>query len=216
MCFQQRNYQNVRTVPIRVQHPGSDIQSPPVDTANVRNVVIGRAAQPNGPNRHATAQPEQSPVQNQTEMQNNTSVSNSRKHVSSTFSSPTSEREKNNPVSQDPIPMGPPPSLSSTSQAKPDVKTETNDDHRVVAARKQISNVLQGIEDLEAEVNSFAGTREDKAYIRVEHELTNKLLRLDAVNAAGAPGEDDIRSQRKAAVKRVQQTLDILELKVMS
>ena len=113
--------------------------------------------------------------------------------------------------------MGPPPSnvTQKSSNKQNENQTET-EDHRVAAARKKIAEVLKGIEEIEAEVNAFAGAKEDKVFIRLEHELTNKLLRLDTVSAAGAPGENDIRSERKAAIKRVQQTLDILELKVMS
>ena len=132
------------------------------------------------------------------------------------FANPASNKNDSASESREPIPMGPPPKSNvEKSPVQQKQSHKSIDDHREVAARKKIAEVLQGIEDLEAEVNSFSGTKEDKTFIRLEHELTNKLLRLDTVSAAGSPGEDDIRSKRKAAIKRVQQTLDILELKVM-
>lgn len=90
------------------------------------------------------------------------------------------------------------------------------EDHRVVEARRLIAEALRGLEPLESEVNAFNGSRQDKAFLRLEHDLTNRILRLDAVSASGAPNESEIRAERKAAIKRLQQTLDILELKVMA
>ena len=89
-------------------------------------------------------------------------------------------------------------------------------DRRVVKARQKILKALKGVSDLENEVNAFVGLRTDKSYLRLEHELTNRILCLDAVSAAGAAAEEEVRAERKEAIKRLQQTLDILELKGMA
>ena len=81
-------------------------------------------------------------------------------------------------------------------------------------ARKIIKTVMADLENLEKEVETFEGTPKDKAYLWLEHELTNKLLSLDKVSASGTPEENDVRAERKDAVKRVQCLLDKLESKV--
>jgi len=91
---------------------------------------------------------------------------------------------------------------------------QPTEDCRVVEAKKKIAVVLHDIEQLEQSVNTFSGKKSDKIYLKLEEELTKKLLRLDEVNASGAPGEEEVRAERKAAIRKVQQTLDVLELKV--
>ena len=118
----------------------------------------------------------------------------------------------------EPIAMGPPPSKLTPNRSSDDDSplSSSADDHRIVEARQRIADAVKGLESLETEVNQFSGSRDDKVFLRLEHDLTNRILRLDAVSAAGAPNEAEIRAERKAAIKRLQQTLDILELKVMS
>ena len=81
-------------------------------------------------------------------------------------------------------------------------------------ARKIIKTVMADLKNLEKEVETFEGTPKDKAYLWLEHELTNKLLSLDKVSASGTPEEKDVRAERKDAVKQVQCLLDKLESKV--
>jgi len=201
-----------RTVPIHVQHETAGTNAKqPVD--KTRTVPIERT-QPSGVDQNTTIT--RPPQVNSSSGNANKKVGRERKVPTSMkpSSDETTSDKEQYPISKQPIPLGPPP--ESAPQNFPNEQEQTStDDHREVAARKKIADVLNGIEELEKEVNSFEGTKEDKVFIRLEHELTNKLLRLDAVGAAGAPGENDIRLERKAAIKRVQQTLDILELKVM-
>uniref|UniRef100_H2XMA8 WW domain-containing protein n=1 Tax=Ciona intestinalis TaxID=7719 RepID=H2XMA8_CIOIN len=120
------------------------------------------------------------------------------------------------PITASPKPTAAPPTPTPpvTQAPKPHMPSPppAQDDHRVIAARKKIADALSDLESIENDVNQFSGESKDKAYLKLEHLLTKKLLALDEVTAAGAPGESDIRAERKAAVKRVQQTLDVLEL----
>nr|XP_018668513.1 BAG family molecular chaperone regulator 3 isoform X2 [Ciona intestinalis] len=124
------------------------------------------------------------------------------------------------PITASPKPTAAPPTPTPpvTQAPKPHMPSPppAQDDHRVIAARKKIADALSDLESIENDVNQFSGESKDKAYLKLEHLLTKKLLALDEVTAAGAPGESDIRAERKAAVKRVQQTLDVLELKSMA
>lgn len=78
----------------------------------------------------------------------------------------------------------------------------------------QIAEIIKDLPSIEADVNSFQG-KKDKSYLKLEELLTRKLLKLDAISAGMVTGAEKVRNERKAVVKRVQQTLDILELKVM-
>ncbi|XP_009859371.2 uncharacterized protein LOC100185325 isoform X2 [Ciona intestinalis] len=124
------------------------------------------------------------------------------------------------PITASPKPTAAPPTLTPPVTQAPKPRTPSpqpaQDDHRVIAARKKIADALSDLESIENDVNQLSGESKDKAYLKLEHLLTKKLLALDEVTAAGAPGESDIRAERKAAVKRVQQTLDVLELKSMA
>jgi len=88
-------------------------------------------------------------------------------------------------------------------------------DPQVASAMSQINEIVKDLPSIEAEVNTYQGTKKDKSYLKLEEMLTRKLLKLDAVSAGMATGAEKVRNERKAVVKRVQQTLDILELKVM-
>lgn len=98
------------------------------------------------------------------------------------------------------------------------VKSTTESLSDIVAneANKLIEAARINLDKLEKEVDSFQGSSTDKTYLRLEHELTNKLLTLDKVSASGALKEDEIRSERKATIKRVQAILDKLESRVES
>ena len=197
------------------------LQSPPVRATrtDAHQATITKPAQLNTSSRDGTNRV--NPNVNQakkpsSDLNIDTTRTPHRSSTELTSSSVASKENENSLISETPIPMGPPPPASTHQKTPVERKHKVpTADHREEAARKKIADVLDGIQALEEEVNSFRGTKEDKAYIRLEHELTNKLLHLDTVSAAGAPGENNIRSERKAAIKRVQQTLDILELKVI-
>nr|CAB3226634.1 extensin [Phallusia mammillata] len=136
------------------------------------------------------------------------------KTVSSSKSTKSpSQNGKTKQVSSDSMPPVP------NRQTKPEEKVAQpapEEDHRVAAAKKKIESVLEDLDTIEKEVDLFNGHKGEKTYLKLEEMLTRKLIQLDGVSASGAPGEDDVRSRRKAAVRRIQQTLDILELKGMS
>lgn len=98
--------------------------------------------------------------------------------------------------------------MKSTSESSSDIAANK--------ANKLIEEARMNLDKLEEEVDSFQGSLTDKIYLRLEHELTNKLLTLDKVSASGASKEDEIRSERKATIKRVQAILDKLESRVES
>ena len=89
---------------------------------------------------------------------------------------------------------------------------QTAESSRVTEAKNKICDVLQALEQLEASVSSFSGTKTEKSFLKLEEELTKQLLRLDEVNASGTPGEEEVRVERKATVKKIQRLLDILEM----
>ena len=110
----------------------------------------------------------------------------------------------------------PEPSSGGASQARTaDNGSSEVMDPQVASAMSQITEIVKDLPSIEAEVNTFQGTKKDKSYLKLEEMLTRKLLKLDAVSAGMATGAEKVRNERKAVVKRVQQTLDILELKVM-
>ena len=106
------------------------------------------------------------------------------------------------------------------TSADPEIEQEKSEDDSAATAQKlaadalkTIATVMETFEKLETEVEGFVGTRKEKNYLRLEHELTNKLLSLDKVGVAGTQKENQIRSERKAAINRVQRALDVLENK---
>lgn len=69
---------------------------------------------------------------------------------------------------------------------------------------------MEGVEELEEEVDEFVGKKTDKDYCLLEEMLTKKLLDLDSIETGGL---DNVRQARKEAVHRIQATLEELERK---
>ncbi|KAH0623169.1 hypothetical protein JD844_031200 [Phrynosoma platyrhinos] len=74
----------------------------------------------------------------------------------------------------------------------------------------KVMQVMEGVEQLEEEVDEFVGKKTDKDYWLLEEMLTKKLLELDSIETGG---QDNVRQARKEAVHRIQATLDELERK---
>ncbi|XP_007903832.1 BAG family molecular chaperone regulator 3 [Callorhinchus milii] len=77
----------------------------------------------------------------------------------------------------------------------------------------KIDKILQTVQRLEEDVNSFEGNRADKHYLLLEELLTKELLALDSVDPNG---RDDVRQARRDGVKKVQNLLERLEQKASS
>lgn len=77
-------------------------------------------------------------------------------------------------------------------------------------SHKAVWSVLGNLSDIQGEVLSFDGSRNDKNYIRLEELLTKQLLALDAVDPQG---EEKCKAARKQAVKLAQNILSYLDLK---
>ncbi|XP_060643254.2 BAG family molecular chaperone regulator 4 [Anolis sagrei] len=75
---------------------------------------------------------------------------------------------------------------------------------------QKVLQVMEGIEQLEEEVDEFVGKKTDKDYWLLEEMLTKKLLELDSIETGG---QDNVRQARKEAVHRIQATLEELERK---
>lgn len=132
----------------------------------------------------------------------------------STFSAAPTTVTKQPSASRTPTPSSGGPGASTTSNGTPSNNQQQQDDPKVAVAMAQIAEIIKDLPSIEADVNSFQG-KKDKSYLKLEELLTRKLLKLDAISAGMVTGAEKVRNERKAVVKRVQQTLDILELKVM-
>nr|XP_020641807.1 BAG family molecular chaperone regulator 4 isoform X1 [Pogona vitticeps] len=75
---------------------------------------------------------------------------------------------------------------------------------------QKVMQVMEGVEQLEEEVDEFVGKKTDKDYWLLEEMLTKKLLDLDSIETGG---QDNVRQARKEAVHRIQATLEELERK---
>ncbi|XP_053126107.1 BAG family molecular chaperone regulator 4-like isoform X1 [Hemicordylus capensis] len=75
---------------------------------------------------------------------------------------------------------------------------------------QKVMEVMEGVEQLEEEVDEFVGKKMDKAYRMLEEMLTKKLLELDSIETGG---QDNVRQARKEAVHRIQAILEELERK---
>jgi len=92
----------------------------------------------------------------------------------------------------------------------------TSEDCKENEAIQKISSIMQDIDQIEQSVNVFFGNRRDKVYLKLEDSLTKKLLRLDEIEVSGSPREDELRAERRGAVRKVQQLIDVLDAKASS
>lgn len=72
----------------------------------------------------------------------------------------------------------------------------------------KVEQVMNNVQQLEAEVNQFDGKRGDKTYRLLEELLTKQLLEVDSVETNG---QEHIRQVRKEAVHKIQSVLEKLE-----
>jgi len=80
-----------------------------------------------------------------------------------------------------------------------------------VDALEKVQIVQADVEELAIAVNQFSGSlRSDKQYIYLDEMLTRNLIKLDTIETEG---RDDVRAARKKAIKTIQDTISILEIK---
>ncbi|XP_054719452.1 BAG domain-containing protein Samui-like [Uloborus diversus] len=78
---------------------------------------------------------------------------------------------------------------------------------------KKVEDVLDDLKSYASGVESFSGTANDKQYRYLDEMLTRLMLRLDDIETMG---NSDVRNARKAAIKKVQSYIDLLETKINS
>lgn len=76
-----------------------------------------------------------------------------------------------------------------------------------------ISNIRQNAENIHSSIESFIETKDSKQYKYLEDVMERHLCELDTVETGG---DDNVRTNRREAVKYIQQCLDQLELKAMA
>lgn len=74
----------------------------------------------------------------------------------------------------------------------------------------KVEAILNRVQILEHEVDSFQGKKNDKKYLWIEEYLTKELLALDSVDPEGRA---DVRQARRDGVRKVQNILERLEQK---
>ncbi|XP_037127118.1 BAG family molecular chaperone regulator 3 [Syngnathus acus] len=72
----------------------------------------------------------------------------------------------------------------------------------------KVQKIVERVANLEEEVKSFEGKKNDKKYLLLEELLTKELLALDSVDPEGRA---DVRQARRDGVRRVQTILEALE-----
>jgi BAG domain len=73
-----------------------------------------------------------------------------------------------------------------------------------------IEQILSEASSLRSDVEKFTGRRGEKQYLVLEEMLTRLLIKLDVIDSQGI---EDVRNARREAVRKVQSSLDLLELK---
>lgn len=76
---------------------------------------------------------------------------------------------------------------------------------------QKIQNIEEKLKGYHADVEKFSGTNKEKQYRYLDEMLTRCMLELDEIDTMGL---DTIRLARKAAVKKVQASIDLLESKI--
>ncbi|XP_063163318.1 BAG family molecular chaperone regulator 3 isoform X2 [Candoia aspera] len=74
----------------------------------------------------------------------------------------------------------------------------------------KVEAILNRVQILEQEVDTFQGKKNDKKYLWIEEYLTKELLALDSVDPEGRA---DVRQARRDGVRKVQNILERLEQK---
>ncbi|CAL1294292.1 unnamed protein product [Larinioides sclopetarius] len=97
---------------------------------------------------------------------------------------------------------------SASKAAKINEKRESPEE----VTLKKIQNIEEKLRGYHADVEKFSGTNKEKQYRYLDEMLTRCMLELDEIDTMGL---DTIRLARKAAVKRVQASIDLLESKIV-
>jgi len=102
----------------------------------------------------------------------------------------------------------------TAANKKPENDNNGTDDHRVTKCLKEIEAVVEDLENIGLEVEKFNGNKKDKLYLKLEDQLTKKLLKLDGIDTSNLPPNTLIvRTNRKSAVRKIQGIIDNLEAK---
>lgn len=106
---------------------------------------------------------------------------------------------------QVPIPMpGPPESNSEASEQQSDHPMKNDSISKIQAIQKEVMELMLAVE-------KFKGnSRSDKDYIWLDEMLTRNLIKLDDIET---DGKENIRLARKEAIKCIQASLCVLEMK---
>ena len=75
---------------------------------------------------------------------------------------------------------------------------------------ERVELILKDSEELQRSVNAFSGPKASKEYKYLEEMLTRMLLKLDGIDSEG---KEEIRNVRRQAVKIINASIDMLELK---
>lgn len=77
---------------------------------------------------------------------------------------------------------------------------------------EEIENIENEIDKAIVEVIEFKGNQQNKEYFTLDENLTQQLLKLDALSLMG---NADLKSKRKEAIKKVKRALEMLEVKLI-
>lgn len=94
-------------------------------------------------------------------------------------------------------------------QDVPPTKAENESAAQCHPGLAKVQKIVARVAKLEQEVKCFDGKKNDKRYLLLEELLTKELLALDSVDPEGRV---DVRQARRDGVRRVQTTLDALEM----
>lgn len=94
-------------------------------------------------------------------------------------------------------------------QDVPPTKAENESAAQCHPGLAKVQKIEERVAKLEQEVKCFDGKKNDKRYLLLEELLTKELLALDSVDPEGRV---DVRQARRDGVRRVQTTLDALEM----
>ena len=78
---------------------------------------------------------------------------------------------------------------------------------------ERVELILQDSEALQKSVNAFQGAKSDKEYKYLEEMLTRTLIKLDSIDSEGV---EEVRDVRRRAVKIINASIDVLELKALA
>ena len=120
---------------------------------------------------------------------------------------PTTTSSHNPPQQQA---QSPPPQQPSTLNVNTDPERNRSPSPANLTSLERVELILAESEELQKKVNSYRGNKADRAYKFLEEMLTRLLLKLDSIDSEG---REEIRNVRRQAVRIVNGSIDMLELK---